>query len=1675
MSGHGDGSSEPPTGDSRKRKGSSSSPQEHMLGWPAEKRRREQTSRYIEELAELISANMGDIDGLGVKPDSCAVLRETVSQIRQIKQREQEKNAAFHGDVQQSDVSSSGQSVIEKEALGPLLLKALDAFFFVVDPEGLIAFVSENVQNYLGFTQEELMNKVVFNVLHVGDHAEFVRSLPKSQANGVPWPCDSVSRRSSRTFNCRMMVRPCASVAGPAGSESHYEMMQCFAVSQPHAMQEEGEELQSCLICVARRAPAPERPFEQFYTRQDMSGKIVAIDMTSLRASMRPRSEDLVRRCIQAFHQPQENGMSHAASHHREVTLKGCAQSPTYRFRMQDSSVVAVQTKSRVYQVQGSSAAQISSMYTVFRGPYLSKPPGMGMPRPMGVGAPPQNLGPTASATGMAAFSGLGGPHQHAGEMQGHPGCLDSNNKGGVPDHQHHQQQQQPMPGWRMCAGNPSGPPGPFSTPLGQCPGNSFGANLSSPARTSPGAVAASCQPDFSRSPRSQLHQGSPKVVPFSPTRGGNSTPSPCGTSGSYNNTSSGYSSQSSPMDPTPSFGVQVPGAPLSAAGQNNNPTPGPNASPGQRTMSPGLGAAASQQAGSQRFTLPPNAQRALVGLQGYQIKQERIDEADAKEAQVSQGGRECIPDARLMGGRDGEQQGEDDADKNQTQTKLMQLLTIGAEQNGHCIGQGHLSLESVRSGDGRVLSGAGSGSATSPSSASAMNSAHAASLTERHKILHKLLQDGGSPPDLSKLTGRPCSASSLLTGAREAAGGLKQDGSLSPLRKQERDHALLRSLLDKEEKEMPGKFSSPLQQQQDELGDVKTKQEKGEDSGDSCCDLKGENPKQSVKLEPQNTMKLDHFEGLDSALQGMAYALEGGKGGKGDSRGPAKALLQDLLQQNGNETRDSSSAPLSGPPSVPSSVGPQGQATPPRPQFVRSVSTGGLGCGPMQPVAPPPSHPAARNGGLYPSGTPMRHPSMGGELYEPVYGVAGMMAGPGGVMRRMSVPGGDAWGPQTPLGPYPSHSGASNVPTMASRPAPGYSPMQGGVVGSGAPTHPMRPSSQSGHMIDVGATDLGLEMDDLPYRPQQQQPEQWVEGMMGMEQSIMGDHGSRPGMGPGPDSMVFAGSRARESQGDDLVLMAQLHSLLSSTDEQELAEIDRALGIDKIMQCGPMELQPPMYSANPDMSGMSMEHKQQQQQQQTQQQQQQQTAAALAGYARQSPYTADPSHGGVYSGMHPYMEHQFSQGGYPGGGSAALCGGGMRTLSPARPMHPLQARQAAAMRAVRPTASAQFNSAQLRFQLQQRLQSQQQMAQNRGAMMGGQFYPGPSGSPALRASLPQHASAASRVTLNSQMLAQRHREMLNQQLRQRQMMQQQQQQQQQQRVAATGMMRPQHQAAFAPSPGTLGRGVPAPPRHPGLAPSAGQVAMSQAAYQHQGHTYSHPYGSPPSPGASNPLSAQGMHQGVQSGMAARGGMMTADGMGQYGPGMGQQNVFQFHSECLICPGMSQPSDTGFGMAPGPGSPLLSPRLAPQGLLMEAPSDMKPWDTSAMTNSEMYHQQFGRPGNPSPFGGMGLPESMGAGGGDGGGGGGGNGAARVAGPCPMGMSAELPSDVVASQMNLVRQAMKVESPCGYDQYGNMASEDKVTDSPMRPPSLLPGQLPSSDVMHPETNTLQNFC
>ncbi|XP_054617251.1 nuclear receptor coactivator 1 isoform X2 [Dunckerocampus dactyliophorus] len=345
MSAVGESPLDPDTAESRKRKGSPCDTSAQSL----EKRRRELECRYICELAELLSSNMGDIASLSVKPDKCHILKSTVEQIQQMKRREQEKSALHSPDdeVQKSDISSSSQGLLEKEALGPMLLEALDGFFFVVNREGRIVFVSENVISYLGYTQEELMASSVYSILHVGDHNEFVRNLlPKSLVNGVPWPQEP-GRRNSRTFNCRMLKRPPDEVDSEnQEARQQYEIMQCFTVSQPRAVQEEGDDLQSCLICIACRMPRTQPvSTESFITKQDTTGKIISIETSALRATGRPGWEDLVRKCIYAFFQPQGKEPSHAKKLLHEVMTHGTAISPLYHFTISDGTPLSAQTR----------------------------------------------------------------------------------------------------------------------------------------------------------------------------------------------------------------------------------------------------------------------------------------------------------------------------------------------------------------------------------------------------------------------------------------------------------------------------------------------------------------------------------------------------------------------------------------------------------------------------------------------------------------------------------------------------------------------------------------------------------------------------------------------------------------------------------------------------------------------------------------------------------------------------------------------------------------------------------------------------------------------------------------------------------------------------------------------------------------------------------------------------------------------------------------------------------------------------------------------------------------------------------------------------------------------------------------------------------------------------------
>ncbi|XP_054835503.1 nuclear receptor coactivator 3 [Eublepharis macularius] len=802
MSGLGETTLDGMTSDSRKRKPLPCDTPGQGLICSGEKRRREQESKYIEELAELISANLSDIDNFNVKPDKCAILKETVRQIRQIK--EQGKTASTDDDVQKADVSSTGQGVIDKDSLGPLLLQALDGFLFVVNRDGNIVFVSENVTQYLQYKQEDLVNTSVYNILHEEDRKDFLKNLPKSAVNGVSWT-NEAPRQKSHTFNCRMLVKTVHDLLEDVGNnpESHqrFETMQCFALSQPRAMMEEGEDLQSCMICVARRISTVERVFspntESFVTRHDLSGKLVNIDTNSLR-SMRPGFEDTIRRCIQRFLCANEGQPWSNKRHYQEAYIQGHSETPLYRFSLADGTLVTAQTKSKLFRnpVTNDRHGYISTHFLQreqngYR-PNLST---------VGQSIRASSTGNTNSVSGVMNMSpgqnmpmqirnyGMGDPNlmgQMGGARYGGPGNMGSVNSG------------QPLQS------------SPYQS-------NNYGLNMSSPPHGSPGLNSS--QQNLMVSPR---NRGSPKVNShqFSPVAG---VHSPMGSASNTNSTNFSSSSLSALQAISEGVGTSL----LSTLS-----SPGP-----KLDNSPNMNVSQPSKMGNQDSKSPP----------GLFCEQNQVESSVCQSNNRESLSSKDIKEENLEGS---EQRG---APESKGHKKLLQLLTCSSEERGHSALSNSPLDSSCKEPSMNVTSpSSGVSSSTSGGVSSSSN------MQEKHRILHKLLRNGNSPAEVAKITAEATGKDTYYDSSNSAScgeGAVKQE-QLSPKKKE--NHALLRYLLDKDDgKDISKEIKPKIESLDSKMGQCSS----------STVPTSSQDKEMKIKTEPTEEMGGDLVDNLDAIL----------------------------------------------------------------------------------------------------------------------------------------------------------------------------------------------------------------------------------------------------------------------------------------------------------------------------------------------------------------------------------------------------------------------------------------------------------------------------------------------------------------------------------------------------------------------------------------------------------------------------------------------------------------------------------------------------------------------------------------------------------------------------------------------------------------------------------------
>ncbi|XP_031827590.1 uncharacterized protein LOC116424817 isoform X8 [Nomia melanderi] len=340
----------------KKRKKSDAKPQSQINKCLNEKRRRTQENLFIDDLAELLCAT----DMSSGKTDKCQILQRTVDQIRHIRQQEGSNSHA----VQQGEVSSSNRNILSNDQVGPILLEALDGFLFLVNTEGRVEDVTENITQYINYTKDDVLGKDIYNIIHHGDHNTFTPSLyPMSLGLCVNEP----QPQRNRTFICRFLVKPPDDTEETMEEKqqrvSKYESMQICSVLLPSNsdrlesgdVSSESSDIGSCLMCVARRIPPNEKPIgsliEQFAVKLDTTGKIITVDISGLSplySKYLNKVRDLIGTTIKDLCHPHD--LSKLTAHLNDTLQVGQSISDVYRLRVSPDKFLNIQTKSRLFK-----------------------------------------------------------------------------------------------------------------------------------------------------------------------------------------------------------------------------------------------------------------------------------------------------------------------------------------------------------------------------------------------------------------------------------------------------------------------------------------------------------------------------------------------------------------------------------------------------------------------------------------------------------------------------------------------------------------------------------------------------------------------------------------------------------------------------------------------------------------------------------------------------------------------------------------------------------------------------------------------------------------------------------------------------------------------------------------------------------------------------------------------------------------------------------------------------------------------------------------------------------------------------------------------------------------------------------------------------------------------------
>ncbi|CAG9826478.1 unnamed protein product [Diabrotica balteata] len=240
------------------------------------------------------------------------------------------------------DFITSNEAKSQEDSMA--FLKSLDGYVMILSEDGDFVYLSDNVHEYLGINQIDLMGQNIFEYSHPCDHEE-IREILSGKT--------SEDENTSKSIFIRMKCTLTNKGRSVTLKSAVYKVIHCTGhvvkyKNLANKDDEESTETKTCFIAVNQPIPHPSNiesplPKQTFLTKHSMDMKFTHADDEFMKEVLGYDSEDLLGKSAYDFHHAVDSDS--IISSYKCLFSKGQCQTAQYRFLAKSGGYVWLVTQ----------------------------------------------------------------------------------------------------------------------------------------------------------------------------------------------------------------------------------------------------------------------------------------------------------------------------------------------------------------------------------------------------------------------------------------------------------------------------------------------------------------------------------------------------------------------------------------------------------------------------------------------------------------------------------------------------------------------------------------------------------------------------------------------------------------------------------------------------------------------------------------------------------------------------------------------------------------------------------------------------------------------------------------------------------------------------------------------------------------------------------------------------------------------------------------------------------------------------------------------------------------------------------------------------------------------------------------------------------------------------------